>query len=79
MKYPVQQGAMPNHRGSDSSMVWLGGDSLMNYPVKPGALAKPLGKLFPDGLIKGRLIDDSSCDIGGVGQTIGEIIARWFG
>ena len=51
----------------------------MNYPVKPGALAKPSGKLFPDGLIKGRLIDNQSCDIEGVGQTVGEIIARWFG
>ena len=48
----------------------------MNYPMKPGSLANPSGKLFPDGLIKGRLIDDSSCDTEGVGQTIGDIIPR---
>ena len=51
----------------------------MNYPVKPGALAKPSGKLFPDGLVRVRLIDDPSCDTKGVGQTIGEVVPRWFG
>ena len=51
----------------------------MNYPVKLGSLANPSGKLFPDGLVKGRLIDDPSCGAEGFGQTIEEIIARWFG
>ena len=48
----------------------------MNYLVKPGTLAKPSGKLFPDGLVSERLIGELSCETGGVGQTIREVIPR---
>ena len=51
----------------------------MIHPVIPKGLAKPSGKLLPDGLVRGRLIDELSCETGGVSQTIGETIPRWFG
>ena len=50
----------------------------MNYPVKPGALAKPSGKPFPDGLVRGQLIDELSHETGIVGQSIREVVPRWF-
>ena len=34
----------------------------MNYRVQPEALAKPSGKLFPDDLVSGQLIDELSCE-----------------
>ena len=48
----------------------------MIHPVIPRGLAEPSGKVFPNGLVRGRLIDELSCAIGGVGETIREIIPR---
>ena len=51
----------------------------MNFLVKLGALAKPSGKPFPDGLVRGQLIDELSHETGIVGQSIREVVPRWFG
>ena len=45
----------------------------MNYPVKPEALPKPSGKLFPDGLVRGRLIDELSCETGSWAKPSGQL------
>ena len=48
----------------------------MIHLVIQRGLAKPSGKLFPDGLVRARLIDELSCATGDVGQTIREMIPR---
>ena len=45
----------------------------MNYPVKLEALPKPSGKLFPDGLVRGRLIDELSCETGSLAKPAGKL------
>ena len=80
MNFLVKLGALAKSSGKPFPDGLVRGQLIdINYPMKPGSLANPSGKLFPDGLIKGRLIHDQSCDIEGVGQAIGEIIARLFG
>ena len=51
----------------------------MNHPLKPEALAKPSGKLFLDVLVRGRLIDELSCETGGVSQTGNHSPMVWLG
>ena len=50
----------------------------MNYPVKPGALAKPSGKPFPDGLVRAQLIDELSHETKIDGPPIREVVPREF-
>ena len=52
----------------------------MNYLVKLGTLAKPSGKLFPDGLVSERLIKNCPVKPGDLAKPWGKLFPDvWLG